>query len=315
MAITAVKATEQTTLSLWKRMGVRWSRALHREESLGYFLSAPSLIFLVVMLGYPLVLAIYLSFTNKHLGAPPQWIGLKNFINLFSTSLYWLTFQNSFVYTIISLVFKFLGGLLVAQLLNREFIGKRLARAALLLPWIVPTVFSTLVWRWMFNPANSILNLLFKQWGLIDADLPWLMKGDWAMGALIAVNVWRGVPFFAITFLAGLQSVSEELIDAAKIDGANAWQRFWRVVFPLIVPVVIVVVLMSTISTLGDFELPYLLTGGGPGNATTVFGILTFNYAVMSGVIGVGSAVAITTLPILAVLVIQSLREVRRENI
>jgi multiple sugar transport system permease protein len=295
-------------------MNERWNRTLHREEPLGYILSAPSLIFLAVMLGYPLVLALYLSMTNKHLGSPPKWVGFENFINLFSTSLYWETFKNSFVYTLIALAFKFIGGLLVAQMLNREFIGKRLARAALLLPWIVPTVFSTLAWRWMFNPANSILNLLLRQWGVIHENLPWLIKGDWAMGTLIWINVWRGVPFFAITFLAALQSVSEELIDAAKIDGANAWQRFWRVVFPLIIPVVVVVVLMSTISTLGDFELPYLLTGGGPGNSTNVFGILTFNYAVMNGVIGVGSAVAVSTLPILAALVIQSLREVRRKD-
>ena len=309
-----MKATVQSSPSLWKQMNERWNRTLHREEPLGYILSAPSLIFLAVMLGYPLVLALYLSMTNKHLGSPPKWVGFENFINLFSTSLYWETFKNSFVYTIISLAFKFVGGLLVAQMLNREFIGKRLARAALLLPWIVPTVFSTLAWRWMFNPANSILNLLLRQWGVIHENLPWLIKGDWAMGTLIWINVWRGVPFFAITFLAALQSVSEELIDAAKIDGANAWQRFWRVVFPLIIPVVVVVVLMSTISTLGDFELPYLLTGGGPGNSTNVFGILTFNYAVMNGVIGVGSAVAVSTLPILAALVIQSLREVRRKD-
>jgi multiple sugar transport system permease protein len=309
-----MKATVQSSVSLRKTMGERWSRTLHREESLGYFLSAPSLIFLAVMLAYPLVLAVYLSFTDKHLGSPPHWVGFTNFINLFSTSLYWVIFKNSFVYMGLSLAFKFFGGLLVAQMLNREFIGKRLARAALLLPWIVPTVFSTIAWRWMFDPANSIINLLLRQWGIIQNDLPWLMKGNWAMGVLIGVNVWRGIPFFAITFMAALQSVSEELIDAAKIDGAGAWQRFWRVVFPLIVPVVIVVVLMSTISTLGDFELPYLLTHGGPGNSTNVFGILTFNYAVMSGVIGVGSAVAVTTLPILALLVIQSLREVRRGN-
>ena len=309
-----MKATVQSSPSLWKRMNERWSRTLHREEPLGYFLSATSLIFLAIMLGYPLVLALYLSMTNKHLGSPPKWVGFENFINLFSTSLYWETFKNSFVYTLIALAFKFIGGLLVAQMLNREFIGKRLARAALLLPWIVPTVFSTLAWRWMFNPANSILNLLLRQWGVIHENLPWLIKGDWAMGTLIWINVWRGVPFFAITFLAALQSVSEELIDAAKIDGANAWQRFWRVVFPLIIPVVVVVVLMSTISTLGDFELPYLLTGGGPGNSTNVFGILTFNYAVMNGVIGVGSAVAVSTLPIMAALVIQSLREVRRKD-
>ena len=307
-----MKTIIQRSLPWRKRLGERRSRTLHREEPLGYILSAPSLIFLAVMLGYPLVLAIYLSFTDKHLGSPPHWVGLKNFINMFSTSLYWVVFRNSFVYTIGALAFKFVGGLLLALMLNREFVGKRLARAALLLPWIVPTVFSTLAWRWMFDPANSILNLLLRQWGIIETDLPWLMKGSWAMATLIAVNVWRGVPFFAITFLAGLQSVPEELIDAAKIDGANAWQRFWRVVFPLIVPVVIVVVLMSAISTLGDFELPYLLTKGGPGNSTNVFGILTFNYALMGGLIGIGSAVAVSTLPILAVLVIQSLREIRR---
>lgn len=309
-----MKATVQTKRGFWHLLGERRSRILHREESLGYLLSAPSLIFLAIMLGYPLILALYLGFTDKRLGSPANWVGLKNYINMFSTSLYWRVFQNSFVYTGITLVFKFIGGLLVAQMLNRDFIGKRLARAALLLPWIVPTVFSSLAWWWMFDPANSIINVLLKQWGIIDTNLPWLMKGNWAMGALIGVNVWRGVPFFAITFLAGLQSVSEELIDAAKIDGANAWQRFWRVVFPLILPVVIVVVLMSAISTLADFELPYLLTKGGPGNATNVFGILTFNYAVMTGLIGVGSAVAISTLPILAVLVVQSLREVRRGN-
>lgn len=309
-----MKAMTQGSLPLTQRMREKWHRTLHREESLGYILSAPSLIFLAIMLGYPLILALYLSFTDKRLGSPAHWVGIKNFVNLFSTGLYWTVFKNSFVYTIVTLILKFIGGLLVAQLLNRDFIGKRLARALLLLPWIVPTVFSTLAWWWMFDPANSVLNILFKQWGLIDKNIPWLMNGKWAMGALIAVNTWRGIPFFAITFLAGLQSVPEELIDAAKIDGANLWQRFWRVVYPLIVPVVTVVVLMSAISTLTDFELPYLLTKGGPGNATNVFGILTFNYAMATGLIGLGSAVAITTMPILAVLVIQSLREVREDQ-
>lgn len=309
-----MKAMTQGSSPLAKRMREKWHRTLHREESLGYILSAPSLIFLAIMLGYPLILALYLSFTDKRLGSPAHWIGIRNFVNLFSTGLYWTVFKNSFIYTIVTLVLKFVGGLLVAQLMNRDFIGKRLARALLLLPWIVPTVFSTLAWWWMFDPANSVLNILLKQWGLIDKNIPWLMNGKWAMGALIAVNVWRGIPFFAITFLAGLQSVPEELIDAAKIDGANVWQRFWRVVYPLIVPVVTVVVLMSAISTLTDFELPYLLTKGGPGNATNVFGILTFNYAMATGLIGLGSAVAITTMPILAILVIQSLREVREDQ-
>ncbi len=309
-----MNSSAQTSSSIKKRWADQWGRLLHREESLGYFMVSPALVFLALMLAYPLFLAIYLSFTDKRLGSEPHLVGFKNFVVLFQSSLYWITFKNSMVYTIIALVLKFVGGLALAQLLNREFIGKRLARAALLLPWIVPTVFSTLAWWWMLDPANSILNVMLRKWGIIRTNLPFLMNPTWAMGSLIVVNVWRGVPFFAITFLAALQSVSEELIDAAKIDGANGWQRFWQVVFPLIVPVVIVVVLMSTISTVSDFELPYLLTRGGPRDGTMVFGILTFNYAMGSGLIGLGSAVSVTMLPILAVLTIQSLLEVRRSG-
>jgi multiple sugar transport system permease protein len=287
---------------------------LNREGPLGYLLMSPSLLFLLFMLAYPFVIAIILSLSEKRLGGTATFVGFENFAKLFATDRFWLTVRNSLVYTSGALILKFFGGLALAQLLNREFVGKRIATALVLLPWIIPTVFSTLAWWWMLDPANSIINIMLKRWGLITNNLPFLVDATWAMSCLIFLNVWRGVPFFSITFLAALQTVPEELQEAAKIDGANAWQRFWRVSFPLIVPVVIIVVLISTISTIADFELPYLLTKGGPRDATMLFGLLSYDYALGIGQLGMGSAVSLTMLPFLAVLVILSLLQVRREN-
>lgn len=289
-------------------------RRFGREGLLGYLLISPSMLFLLFMLGYPFVIAIILSLSEKSLGGPMTFVGLDNFVKLFATDRFWLTVQNSLVYTGGALLLKFAGGLGLAQLLNRPFPGKRLATALVLLPWIIPTVFSTLAWWWMLDPANSIINIMLKKWGLITNNLPFLVNSTWAMSSLILLNVWRGVPFFGITFLAALQTVPEELQEAAKIDGANAWQRFWRVSFPLIVPVVIIVVLISTISTIADFELPYLLTKGGPRDATLIFGLLSYDYALGVGRLGIGSAVSITMLPFLAILVVFSLLRVRRDH-
>lgn len=290
-----------------------WWR-LHRDGPLGYVLISPSLLFLAFMLAYPFVIAIILSLSEKRLGGPMTFVGLDNYVKLFATGRFWTTVQNSLVYTGGALILKFAGGLALAQLLNREFWGKRIATALILLPWIIPTVFSTLAWWWMLDPANSIINIMLKRWGLITNNLPFLVDGTWAMACLILLNVWRGVPFFSITFLAALQTVPEELHEAGKIDGANAWQRFWSISFPLIIPVVIIVVLISTISTIADFELPYLLTKGGPRDATVIFGLLSYDYALGVGQLGIGSAVSITMLPLLAILVIFSLFEVRRDD-
>jgi multiple sugar transport system permease protein len=294
------------TRTLWQ-----W---LNREGPLGYLLISPALLFLLFMLAYPFVIAIILSLSEKRLGGPITFVGLENFTDLFAMKRFWLTVRNSLVYTTGALILKFAGGLALAQLLNREFMGKRIATALVLLPWIIPTVFSTLAWWWMLDPANSVINIMLKRMGLITNNLPFLVDATWAMSSLIVLNVWRGVPFFAITFLSALQTVPEELHEAAKIDGANAWQRFWRIAFPLIIPVVIIVVLISTISTLADFELPYLLTKGGPRDATMVFGLLSYDYALGIGQLGIGSAISLTMLPFLSILVVLSLIQVRREN-
>ena len=287
---------------------------LEKDSVLGALMVSPALIFLLLMLAYPFMLAVYLSLTDKRVGVEASFVGLENFITLSKTTLFWKSLKNSLVYTVGAQTLKLAGGLALALFLNRDFRGKRAVRAALLLPWIIPTVFSTLAWLWLLDPGFGIVNIMLKDWGLIRAKLPFLVDPTWAMTSLIMVNVWRGVPFFAVTSMAALETVPEELIDASKIDGANAWQRFWLVTLPLIVPIVIIVMLISTIGTISEFELPYLLTHGGPGDATTVYSIVTYNLGMGTGLIGLGSAVSLTMFPILALLVLISLREVRRRG-
>ena len=213
------------------------------------------------------------------------------------------------------MLLKFLGGLALASVLNRPFIGIRYAKALMLLPWIMPTVFSTMIWQWILAPGFSVANVvLVDKLQLFPEKLPFLRDETLAMASLIGINIWRGLPFFGITFLAAIQGVSTEILEAAKIDGASPWVAFWRVTFPIILPVVIVVVLISTIGTLGDFDLPYLLTRGGPNNSTTLFSLTAFTLTFNSGLIGIGAAVTMTMFPLLIVLIISSLIMVRRRQ-
>jgi multiple sugar transport system permease protein len=261
------------------------------------------------------VYAVYLSFTDKQIGAPANFTGFENYTKLLSTSLFAKTVVNSLVYTAIALVLKFFGGLALALLLNRPFVGQRVVKAMLLLPWIMPTVFSTMIWSWILHPSFSIINeLLINKMGLLSEPIPFLRDEKWSMASLIFVNVWRGIPFFGITFLAAIQSVSTETIEASKIDGASNWTSFWRISFPMILPVVVIVMLISTIGTLGDFDLPFLLTHGGPNDATTLFSLTAYTLSMSSGFVGLGAAVTMTMFPLLILLVIASLISVRKQQ-
>jgi multiple sugar transport system permease protein len=291
------------------------SRLFHKDNSLGYILLSPGFLFLAVMMAYPFFYAVYLSFTDKQIGAPASFIGLENYAKLWGTNLFYKTVVNSLVYTAFALALKFAGGLALGVMLNRPFIGQRVVKALLLLPWIMPTVFSTMIWSWIYHPTFSIINeVLVNKLGWLSQPIPFLRDEAWAMGSLIFVNVWRGVPFFGITFLAAIQSVSTEILEASKIDGASAWGTFWRITFPMILPVVIIVMLISTIGTLGDFDLPFLLTRGGPNDSTTLFSLTAYTLSLSSGLIGLGAAVTMTMFPILILLVIASLIRVRRQQ-
>lgn len=284
---------------------------LEREGVLAYLLLLPATLLLLVFVAYPLVYGIWLSFTNSLVGVPGQFIGLANYAELLRDSTFRQTVGNSFTYTAVTTVFKLAGGLVMALVLNTSFKGRRFVRAALLLPWIVPTVLSTLAWLWMFDSTFSVFNWLLRK---VNIQGPiWLGDGYWPMISLMIVNIWRGMPFFGVSFLAGMQGIPHELHEAATIDGASAWQRFWRVTLPLLRPVIAVVLLLSTILTLADFQLIYVLTRGGPANSTHVFSTYAFQIAIPGGQLGLGSAVSVFMFPILALIVFFTLIKVRKE--
>src|SRR6202008_2325157 len=197
-------------------------------------------------------------------------------------------------------------------LLNHHFKGKAFTRAFILLPFIIPTVLSTLAWKWMFDPTFSVINWLLFHLGLIHGRINWLGETTLAMVSVIIVNVWRGVPFFAISLLAGLQTISPELHEAAAIDGARAWQRFRHVTWPLLLPVTLVVMLFSVIQTFADFQLVYVLTGGGPANATQLFATYAYQIGIGTGLLSQGAAISLAMFPFLFIIVVVQLLYIRR---
>ena len=292
----------------------RLGRLLEREHVLAGVLLAPTLVILALFIAYPFLLGIWLAVSDKVVGRPGNFVGLENFrVNLADT-IFLRAFQNTFVYTFIATAFKLALGMLAALLLNHHFRFKRVVRASMLLPWIVPTVLSTLAWQWMFDATFSVFNWVLLNVGIISTRILWLGDGTMAMGCLILVNVWRGMPFFAITLLAGLQTVNPDLHEAAEIDGANAWQRFWRVTFPLLKPIMLVVVLFSMIATFADFQLIYVLTRGGPYSSTHVFGTYAYEIAMRAAKLGQGASISLSLFPFLLLVIMFQLWYIRRSD-
>src|SRR4029079_14723341 len=215
----------------------RLSRLLEDERWLASVLFLPTVVFLGLFIAYPFVDGVLLSITNAKVGVPGQFVGLSNFEKIWNDSIFRTAVWNTCVYTVVTTVFKLALGLWLALLLNRHFRGKALTRAFILLPFIIPTQLSTFAWKWMFDPTFSVINWSLFRLGLIHGRINWLGEPGLALISVIIVNVWRGVPFYAISLLAGLQTISPELHEAAAIDGARAWHRFWHVTWPLLLPV------------------------------------------------------------------------------
>ena len=203
-------------------------------------------------------------------------------------------------------------GLWLAILLNRDFKFKAFTRAFILLPFIVPTVLACFAWKWMFDPTFSVMNWFLWKLGVITKSINWLGDGDLAMVSIIIVNIWRGVPFFAISLMAGLQTIAPDLQEAAAIDGAKPWQRFFYITWPLLLPVTMVVVLFSVIQTFADFQIVYVLTGGGPANATHLFATYAYQLGIGTGLLSQGAAVSLAMFPLLFLIVIFQLLYIRR---
>jgi multiple sugar transport system permease protein len=259
-------------------------------------------------------MAIYFSLSDYWVGSPGQFVGLQNFRDLLGNEIFLQTVQNSFVFTSIAVVLKTVLGVWLAMLLARSLRFKRVIRGAVLLPWVIPTALSTLAWWWMFDSLYSVVNWTAIRLGLMNPPGPnWLGISSYAMAAVIAVNVWRGLPFFAITVLAGLVAIPREYYEAAEVDGAGTWGRFRNVTLPLLRPVIAVVVLFSTIFTFADFNIVYVLTRGGPVNSTHLFATLAYQVGLNGGNLGQGAAISLCLFPMLAAVVFIQLRYIRRE--
>src|SRR5881628_3344304 len=287
-------------------------RVLENERLLAFALLSPTVLLLGLFIAYPFVMGVWLSLSSTSVGNIGHFVGIKNFAKAWNDSIFQQAFRNTFVYTFWATLFKLALGMYLAVLLNRNFRGKRLVRASMLLPFIVPTVLSTFAWRWMFDPTFSVLNWTLYHSGLIQTRIGWLTDPAMALGSVIIVNIWRGMPFYAITLLAGLQTVNPELHEAAALDGATAWQRFWRITLPLLLPVTMVVTLFSVIQTFADFQLVYVLTGGGPANATHLFATYAYQIGINTGLLGEGAAVSLAMFPMLFIIVVIQLWYIRR---
>jgi multiple sugar transport system permease protein len=306
-----ISAGPQSASILSRKRGAI-GRLLEDERWLAFLLLLPTLVLLGLFIAYPFVKGVLLAVTDAKVGIPGKFVGMQNFEALWHDGIFRVAVGNTFAYTAITTVFKLAFGLWLALLLNRHFKGKIFVRAFILLPFIIPTVLSTFAWKWMFDPTFSVINWTLLHLGLVSQRINWLGNPDLAMLSVIIVNIWRGVPFYAISLLAGLQTIRPELQEAAAIDGARPWQRFWYVTWPLLLPVTMVVVLFSVIQTFADFQLVYVLTGGGPANATQLFATYAYQIGIGTGLLSQGAAISLAMFPVLLAVVVVQLLYIRR---
>src|SRR5216117_1272874 len=276
-----------------------WDQLKHNRNWLGFWFMVPALAFLIFFLAYPLGLGIWLSFTDTRIGRVGEFVGFENYAWLWDDSIFWLSVFNTLLYTGVASVFKFAIGLYLALLLNHNMPFKAIIRALVLIPFIVPTVLSAIAFWWIYDSQFSIVSWSLRKIGLIASNIDFLGDTWNARWSVIFANIWRGVPFIAITLLAGLQTVSPSLYEAAVIDGATPWQRFRYITYPLLTPIIAVVMTFSVLFTFTDFQLIWVMTRGGPVNATHLMATFSYQRAIMSGYLGEGAAISTAMIPFL----------------
>lgn len=283
---------------------------MRADQKTAYILIAPVMITLISLIGYPFLISIGISLSDKHVGTEGKFVGLNNFIELVRNPAFQGVLENSIIYTVVAVFFKVVLGLPLALIMAQMIKGGRFLRAVFLLPWVIPTSISALAWWWIFNPLFGVFNWILKETASIT--VPWLSEPFWARFAIITVNIWRGLPFFAISFLAGLVSIPQELYEAAEIDGANKVSKFLYVTLPLLKPVLGIIVLYSVIMTISDFEIVWVITKGGPRMTTHLFGTFAFQIGLLGSRIGEGAAISLFLFPVLVIASFLWLRILRR---
>jgi multiple sugar transport system permease protein len=289
-----------------------------RSELLGPLFIAPAILYVVVLVGLPFVLAVYYSISAFTIFDPSyRFVGARNFLDILESEVFRRTLANTFIFTIGAQVIGLLLGKFAAMLLMREFPGRGLARALVVLPWAVPVSLATLAWLWMFDSLYSVINWTLALFGLIDPmNRPqWLGQEDLAMLAVTLVHAWRLFPFGVVIFIAGFTSVPKDVLDAATVDGAGFWRRNYQIILPIILPIVVIALIFGTVFTFTDLSVVYLLTKGGPINSTQVLGSLAFQVGILSGDVAHGAAICLFLFPFLLLGVIFMLRVLRRREI
>jgi ABC-type sugar transport system permease subunit len=295
------------------RSGDALARVFGPDYRLGYLFVTPIALAVLALVAYPFCYAVYLSMTHKLVGLPPVFVGLENYVRLYEDGFFRRAVYNSFMFTFGSVGFKLVLGMLMALVLMSKIRWRSFWTGLLLIPWVAPTVVSALNFLWIFDGSLGVLNyLLVKVFRILPQGVGWLSEPGTAMASVIAVNVWRGFPFFGISFLAGMKAIPGELYEAAAVDGASALQRFRHVTLPGIKNIAIIVVLLSTIWTFNDFGIVYILTKGGPGGSTMVMPVLTYETAFGAQRLGEAIAVALYLLPGLALTIVVLARYMRK---
>ncbi len=292
----------------------RASASLRHEARLAYAILAPSLLVMLFLVVYPFFSALYLSVQDKMVGAPGRFVGLANYVELFQDDVFLRTAWNSVLYTVVAVALKFLIGLTMALVLDQERRLNNLARTLLFLPWAVPVVIVSLNWRWIYDDLSGFLNNFLITFHITHDIISWLSDPRLAMGCVIAVVVWAGTPFYAMTFLAGLQAIPKELYEAAEIDGATIVQQFLYVTVPRLRTIFITTVMLSTIWTATNLQFVLILTRGGPSSRTEIFPHLAYEIALGARRLGMGAAVSLVFFPVLVVLIILLTRRMLRER-
>jgi multiple sugar transport system permease protein len=284
------------------------------ELVLGYTSVMPIIIVIFVVIGIPFVNALYLSLTDKTVGAEAHFIGFDNYREIFSDPIYWKVLKNTFIYFMTDVFFKLIFGMIFALTLNQNFYGRSIVRVLFLVPWAISGLVSALTWKWMYNDTYGIFNQLLLDIGLIDTPIAWLSGSHIALVSVIIVNIWRGIPFFLFSILGGLQTIDRQLYDAAKMDGAGPIRQFFSVTIPSISSVIVITTMLSSIWTFNDFENIYLITGGGPLYNSAVISVYTYETAFLQNDMGKSLSVAGSIIPILLVLMFFMTRKLAKEE-
>ena len=272
------------------------------KNILPYLLIAPVALYILGVMVFPFCWALYVSFTDKLIGVEGSFIGLGNYIELLQDPIFLMSIVRTFIFTGGSVILKLIFGIAMAVVLNEKLRCRNMFRSILLLPWTLPTVVVVLVWQWMFSDVGGVLNALLQMIG-VSKPVLWLARPGMAMFSVILVNVWKGTPFIAISVLAGLQNISLEYYEAASIDGANVIQKFVRITLPLLRDVIFLAALMTTIWTLNNFEVIWLLTKGGPSNATNVAAVYSYITAFRNNNLSNAISISVLFLPIMILLI------------